>query len=91
MHELRGEREPNAGGADRHAVALRPGAGGGLQDQRPDPQAGGVSARAWQAADPSEHPNIVAVASDAPVETTLPVLDINDPDAIVEFIVASGV
>ena len=32
------------------------------------------------------HPNIVAVASDAPVETTLPVLDINDPDAIAGFI-----
>ncbi len=33
-----------------------------------------------------EHPNIVAVASDAPVETSLPLLDINDPDAIVRFI-----
>ena len=34
-----------------------------------------------------EHPNIVAVASDAPVATALPVLDINDPDAIARFIV----
>jgi molybdopterin-guanine dinucleotide biosynthesis protein B len=34
-----------------------------------------------------EHPNIVAIASDAPVATALPLLDINDPDAIVEFIV----
>lgn len=33
-----------------------------------------------------EHPNIVAVATDAPVETRLPLLDINDPDAITEFI-----
>jgi len=33
-----------------------------------------------------EHPNIVAIASDAPVETTLPLLDINDPDGIVKFI-----
>lgn len=31
-------------------------------------------------------PNIVAVASDVPVATTLPRLDLNDPDAIVEFI-----
>lgn len=31
-------------------------------------------------------PNIVAVASDAPVATTLPLLDLNDPDAIVRFI-----
>ncbi|MCC6878680.1 MAG: molybdopterin-guanine dinucleotide biosynthesis protein B [Rhodocyclaceae bacterium] len=34
-----------------------------------------------------EHPNIVAVASDAPVATALPVLDINDPGAIAQFIV----
>ncbi|MCO5099534.1 MAG: molybdopterin-guanine dinucleotide biosynthesis protein B [Burkholderiaceae bacterium] len=33
-------------------------------------------------------PNIVAVASDAPVATRLPQLDLNDPDAIVEFILA---
>ncbi len=33
------------------------------------------------------HPNIVAVASDAPVDARLPVLDINDADAIAEFIV----
>ena len=33
-----------------------------------------------------EHPNIVAIASDAPVQTSVPVLDINDPDGIVEFI-----
>lgn len=33
-----------------------------------------------------EHPNIVAVASDAKVETSVPVLDINDPDAIAQFI-----
>ncbi len=33
-----------------------------------------------------EHPNIVAVATDAPVESKLPQLDINDPDAIAEFI-----
>jgi molybdopterin-guanine dinucleotide biosynthesis protein B len=33
------------------------------------------------------HPNIVAVASDAKVGTLLPLLDINDPDAIAQFIV----
>lgn len=31
--------------------------------------------------------NIVAVASDAPIDTRLPVLDLNEPDAIAEFIV----
>jgi molybdopterin-guanine dinucleotide biosynthesis protein B len=34
----------------------------------------------------TEYPNIVAVASDAKVDTELPVLDINDPDAIAQFI-----
>jgi molybdopterin-guanine dinucleotide biosynthesis protein B len=32
-------------------------------------------------------PNIVAIACDAPVNTTLPVLDLNQPDTIVDFIV----
>ncbi len=35
-----------------------------------------------------DDPNIVAVASDASVATTLPRLDLNDPDAIAEFILA---
>ncbi len=33
-----------------------------------------------------EYPNIVAVASDAKLDTTLPVLDLNDPGAIARFI-----
>ena len=39
---------------------------------------------------PLLHPddaNIVAIAADAPLETTLPVLDLNDQDAIAEFII----
>ena len=32
-------------------------------------------------------PNIVAVACDSPVNSTLPVLDLNQPDTIVDFIV----
>jgi len=32
-------------------------------------------------------PNIVAVACDSPVNTTLPVLNLNQPDTIVDFIV----
>lgn len=35
-----------------------------------------------------EDPHIVAVASDVPVETKLPVFDLNDYDAIVDFILA---
>ena len=34
-----------------------------------------------------QDPNIVAVAADAPVGTSLPVLDLNDYDAIVAFVV----
>jgi molybdopterin-guanine dinucleotide biosynthesis protein B len=32
-------------------------------------------------------PHVVAVASDAKVETRLPLLDLNDPPAIAEFII----
>jgi len=32
------------------------------------------------------HPDIVAVATDAPLETALPALDLNDPDVILRFI-----
>jgi molybdopterin-guanine dinucleotide biosynthesis protein B len=33
-----------------------------------------------------ENPNIVAVATDAPIDIALPLLDLNDPDGIVDFI-----
>ena len=39
---------------------------------------------------PLLHPddaNIVAIAADAPVQTALPLLDLNNPDAIAEFII----
>lgn len=32
-------------------------------------------------------PHVIAIASDGPVTTTLPVLDLNDPEAIADFIV----
>lgn len=35
----------------------------------------------------SEDSNIVAVASDAPVNTALPLLDLNNPDEIAQFII----
>ena len=46
----------------------------------------------WRAVtgEPPLHPNdphIVAVASDAPVDTALPVLDLNAPEAVTAFIV----
>lgn len=36
-----------------------------------------------------ENPNVVAVATDAPVRTHLPVLDLNDIDAIAGFVVTT--
>lgn len=33
-----------------------------------------------------DDPAIIAVASDAPLRTTLPLLDLNQPDAVIEFI-----
>jgi len=36
-----------------------------------------------------ENPNVVAVATDEPVKTHLPVLDLNDIDAIAEFVVTT--
>lgn len=33
-----------------------------------------------------EHPNIVAIATDGELQAPVPLLDINDPDAIVDFI-----
>ena len=34
-----------------------------------------------------DDPNIVAVASDMPIATSLPVLDINDPEAVAQWII----
>ena len=33
-----------------------------------------------------ENPNVAAVATDEPIKTHLPVLDLNDIDAIAEFV-----
>ena len=41
-----------------------------------------------QAPLPAREHNIVAVAADGPVETALPVLDLNHPESIAEFIMA---
>jgi molybdopterin-guanine dinucleotide biosynthesis protein B len=87
MHELRGEREPSLheqlqrfSPCDivlvegyKHAPIPK------LEVHRPS--------LGKEPLYPSD-PNIVAVASDAAVTTTLPRLDLNDPDAIVEFILA---
>ncbi|HEX4327283.1 MAG TPA: molybdopterin-guanine dinucleotide biosynthesis protein B [Burkholderiales bacterium] len=87
MHELRGAPEP---GLEVQLARLSPcglvlvegykrSAIPKLEIHRP------VSGQALL--DPQEH-NIIAVAADGPVETALPVLDLNQPEKIAEFIMA---
>jgi len=87
MHELRGEREPTLeeqiGLLSHCDLALVEGYKSNdlipkLEVYRPSHGKPPIH---------PEHPNIVAVASDARLDTALPVLDINDPDAIAQFIV----
>jgi molybdopterin-guanine dinucleotide biosynthesis protein B len=87
MHELRGAPEP---GLEVQLARLSPcdlvlvegykrSAIPKLEIHRP------VSGQALLA--PQEH-NIIAVAADGPVTTALPVLDLNQPEKIAEFIMA---
>jgi len=86
MHEMRGEAEPALAEQIRHMspcdVLLVEG-----YKREPIPKL-----EVYRAAvgEPMLHPHdehVVAVASDAPVATALPVLDLNDPAAIADFIV----
>lgn len=87
MHELRGEREPTleeqlvrlspcdlvlVEGYKRHAIPK-------IEVHRP--------ANGRPPLHPGD-PSIVAVASDAALDCALPLLGLNDPDAVVEFIIA---
>ena len=87
MHELRGEREPNL---EEQIDMLSPCDLALVEGYKTNDLIPKLEVYRPAHGKPPihpEHPNIVAVASDAPVETALPVLDINDPDAIVAFIV----
>ena len=85
MHELRGAPEPSFDEQVRHLAACDLLLVEGFK-HAPIPKL-----EVWRA-EPGEgmlHPNdphIVAVASDAKVETKLPLLDLNDPPRIAEFI-----
>jgi molybdopterin-guanine dinucleotide biosynthesis protein B len=86
MHELRGEREPSFEEQVRHLLPCDLLLVEGFK-YAPIPKL-----EVWRAqpGEPLLHPSdphIVAVASDAKVETRLPLLDLNDHDAIAAFVV----
>lgn len=87
MHELRGEREPTL---EEQIKLLSPcdlALVEGYKSNELIPKLEVYRPSIGKPPIHSEHPNIVAVASDAPVATSLPLLDINGPDAIARFIV----
>ena len=86
MHELRGEEEP---GLEQHVAHISPCdlllVEGFKREAIPK-----LEVYRAQVGEPLLHPhdpNIVAVATDAPLATRLPLLDLNAPDKIAEFIV----
>ena len=85
MHELRGEREPTFEEQVKHLSPCDLLIVEGFKFARIP------KVEVWRAqtGEPLLHPkdpDIVAVATDSKVETALPVLDLNDPDAIAAFI-----
>ena len=87
MHELRGEREPTLEEQIRLLSPCDLALVEGYKTNDLIPKLEVYRPAHGKPPIHPEHPNIVAVASDAKVETTVPVLDINDPDAIAQFIV----
>ena len=87
MHELRGEREPTFDEQVAHIAPCDLLIVEGFKFTRIP------KLEVWRAAtgEPLLHPkdpDIVAVATDSPVQTALPVFDLNDPEAVVAFIVS---
>ena len=87
MHELRGEREPPFDEQVAHIAPCDLLIVEGFKFTRIP------KLEVWRAAtgEPLLHPkdpDIVAVATDSPVQTALPVFDLNDPEAVVAFIVS---
>ncbi len=85
MHELRGESEP---GLEEQLATLSPCDLVLIEGFKwaPVPKLEIFRPALGKAPIFPDNPHVVAVASDAPVETALPVLDLNDPDGISDFI-----
>jgi molybdopterin-guanine dinucleotide biosynthesis protein B len=86
MHELRGEREPSFEEQVRHLLPCDLLLVEGFK-YAPIPKLEVWRAQSGEPLLHSSDPHIVAVASDAKVETRLPLLDLNDHDAIAAFVV----
>ncbi|MGH8676426.1 MAG: molybdopterin-guanine dinucleotide biosynthesis protein B [Burkholderiales bacterium] len=87
MHELRGEQEPRFEDQLRHLSPCD------LLIVEGFKYASIPKLEVWRAAtgEPLLHPNdphFVAIATDAKVNTRLPVLDLNDADAVAAFVVS---
>ena len=86
MHELRGAQEPSFEDQVKHISPCDLLLVEGFKFA-PIPKLEVWRAETGEALLHPNDPHIVAVASDAKVETRLPSLDLNDPPAIAEFIV----
>jgi molybdopterin-guanine dinucleotide biosynthesis protein B len=86
MHELRGAHEPSFEEQVRHLSPCDLLIVEGFK-HAPIPKLEVWRAVTGEAMLHPNDPHIVAVASDAKVETRLPLLDLNDPPAIADFIV----
>lgn len=86
MHELRGAHEPSFEEQVKHMSPCDLLIVEGFK-HAPIPKLEIWRAVTGEAMLHPNDPHIVAVASDAKVETRLPLLDLNDPPAIAEFIV----
>ena len=87
MHELRGDQEPKFEDQLRHLSPCD------LLIVEGFKYAAIPKIEVWRAepGEPMLHPNdphIVAIATDAKIETKLPVLDLNDVNAVASFVVA---
>ena len=87
MHELRGEKEPAFEEQVQHLSPCDLLIVEGFK-YAPIPKLEVWRSATGEALLHPNYPHIVAVASDAAVATKLPLLDINDPTAVAEFIVS---
>lgn len=86
MHELRGGREPTL---HEQLALLGPCDLALVEGYKSDREIPKLEVHRPSHGKPPlypDHPNIVAIATDARIDAPLPLLDINDPDGIADFI-----
>ena len=90
MHELRGEPELDAARAARKALAGRSRAGRGLQARDASASSRCFAPSVGKPLLHPDDPNIVAIASDGPVAARVPVVSLDDIDAVADILVAKA-